>query len=404
MSGILVDNMAEFTHSLFAQEQNVAQVAAYLRFLEGMQDFAERRREKEPVVAAFYNAALVAQTTIPAYEQLTRDYLNQEEVELTSYRVNKFFKAHQTLLLRDGTRYTRSYPENFHKSANWLEFLQQNAGNDEHPDYHELRSTLLLPDQKNSHKRAAAVAFAMRLSALDGVFGDFVVHEYGSSNGHVSKALALNDINPVRILDKEDGAVDRVRTAFFNLGGAHVPYARGYAIEAKLPKTQQDVDRIKAYTLKPSEVDGVAEETFDRLTLAQPGRRVHSVEGDFMDLSRRQQTLLRRDQADIVFLGHVLSQEAGQAEEVVNTLHPNVKSTGLFVINEYARVDPATNTLEIASDDWEKTWRCRTIVRQMRRWDEGYVPLITWETSDCERGVVDEEGLGRLALRNLPLL
>lgn len=376
-----------------------AEQDVYEQFVVTMRQFGVEYQKREPVIAAFFESAEQALDQLPAYRQLVSEYLAEEDVRLPAYRVNKFFKAHQALLMDDERRFTLGYPYRFAVNDTWLQFMQDSFAVADTPAYETLVDTLRYPDQKNRSDRAKAPALiAAGLMMRQSLGGDMVFHEYGASNGHVLKALALQEIDrPVIVGNLEDQAMDAARTGLFALATANVPFAAGIRVDTNPPATEADVARVKAYSLYPSELNERHENLFDTLALSNPARPIQSIKGDFMALSGKERRALLRRPADVVFMSHVLSQNADRLDQVFEAVLPFIKPRGIIVVNEYAEVAPRDHIVTIVPD-WPKPWSCLTAVMEALHPEEGLYPLVSWESSHCQKGMLHEEELGRFAM------
>jgi hypothetical protein len=126
----------------------------------------EVRSKNEPVIEAFNEAVLEVLSQSEAYRDLTYGYLQKEQVPNPSYRLNKFFKAHQALLISDSVRVTRGYPDRFADSQVWVDYLTETVTNTSHPDYQKLQSILRRPLQTNRAQRAVIPAFVSFMQNL----------------------------------------------------------------------------------------------------------------------------------------------------------------------------------------------------------------------------------------------
>lgn len=370
-------------------------------FLAELRSQIEFPPNNEEVTRQFHDAALFCNVKYAAYRTLTNAYLASEPVPVPSYWLNKFFKAHQIELLRPEMRDSWDYPEAFNDSAVWREFITTNLSQPDTQLYKNVFNNLQHRLQINRWKRKQAPAFLMGAMREHNT-NPFVVHEYGSAENLVLKALATRAIADT-VVCSEGSIPDHRMSERFNSITALAELGKGYGVEINAPTTEEDHHRIKGYTLDPSQldsksVDGREEDTYDML-VELPPPSVKLISGDFLRLPDESAKELQQNKADIAFLSHVLPQNPGRLEEVLSTVLSNVKPSGIILVNEYASPDPAnTKNLIYPSNWYSSRWQCATMGLLADRPEEGFFTIFNWETAHCERVRLVEEGLGRLAL------
>lgn len=375
-------------------------------FLAELRSQIDSPPNSEEVTRQFHEAALYCTVRIEAYRDLTNAYLATEPVPVPSYWLNKFFKAHQIELLRPEMREKWSYPEAFGGSGKWREFIIAHLSSPDHPVYANVCQNLQQRLQINRWKRKQALAFIIGGMQMERTTNEpFVVHDYGSAENLVLKALAIRAMTNT-VVHNQENTPDADQTNAFNEIATAAELGRGYGIEVDPPQAEEDHHRIKGFTMDPSQLDrrapqGREEDTYDMLVMAPPPS-VISIRGDFLDLPHEQAKLLEEDKADMAFLSHIFPQNPGREKEIITKVLKNLKPNGIIMLNEYASPHPENATKLIYPSNWYSThWRCSTLGLLASRPEEGFFPIFNWRTAHCEHVRIIQEGLSRLALDHL---
>lgn len=368
---------------------------------------SDARATHEPVIVAVLTAARQLYGTHPDYRQLVDKYVETDVDQTSSYMQNKFFVAHQHLLIDPGRRARLGYPERFTEPEYVYDVLKSEAGTAAAPGYKSLSHDLERPLQTNRGRRAVVIGFlAIALALRQPMEKPQTVYEYGSAAGLVLHTLFMHDpsLEEVIVVD-ENGVLNEQQSKHFNIYARLWPFERYIGIEAQPPKTEEDRLWIKSSTLSPSQLDdhrpaGGHEAQFDMLMLVKP-QNTSMIKGNFLDLKPDSLVKEAGAPADIAFFPHSLSQNLAQWRSIVdNIAMPALKRRGLVAINDYAYVDPKDPCNIIWRDRWYNApWLCQTIVRDNRPGESNdeYYPVLEWETAECKKVRIIHENLRRLS-------
>ena len=359
---------------------------------------------REPVQDAFYAAAFHAYEAIPAYRQLTDEYLVDESVDYTSYQLNKYFVAHQFLLIKDGPkREEEGYPQNFADPNVWSRYIEKSFSNIDSPQYRELQEALRRPLQTNRTERAKVPAFltVMHTSRKPGAEKEIpVVCEIGSAANLVSNALVINTVSAAH--DRPTSASFTATSVVDKYGNENIwdamlfdeyvhshPYLRLVAIERQPPMSYEDNDWIKACTLSPSQLDTYngsvshQEDMFDLTAVLKPPI-VRTIANDVLNLTDKEMEELEGS-VDVAFISHSAPQ-IRPFKDLVKVLHHILKPDGIAAANEYG--EPNINDpqdIYIYPSWYKSPWLCKTLLYQMAEKERGWLPIFEWETARCDR-------------------
>ncbi|MDB5185138.1 MAG: hypothetical protein JWN38_946 [Candidatus Saccharibacteria bacterium] len=373
---------------------------------------AEAPPNGDPTIGSFHAAAQESYATNQGFRNLINRYVSLETVDNASYQANKVFKAAHSLYMPFKVRTATGYPYGYDELT-WMHDITANLSDARSPQSIEMRANLRRPLQTSRDKRAIVLSFLAGALSQEREFeGGLTVHDYGSSSNHVLKSLALRHPNYAKIVDAQ-GHYDKSATRIFNMFSGFYKSGRGlmrgYGIEAQPPTNNPRAQNwLKSCSLDPSQLDppreqvaGVKEfndeDTYELLTEARPPQ-VHTIRGNFLNLSPEHHHKLASNKADLAFFSHVLSQNAPHISTISKNTMPLLKRRGMIVVNEYAEVPPDNpQTLNILDDWYASKWLCQTFVLSKASPELGFLPIIRWESSHCEVGQIVEENISHIA-------
>jgi hypothetical protein len=363
----------------------------------------------DPVYSAFCEAFLEANARLPKYREMTQKFIKEEPIGIPSYQLNKYFTAHQALLISDDDylRESVGYPDLFILKEACTDWLIETFQDPASPAYSQLEEYLKMTYNKNEAQRAVVPAFIAGLQILSGVISDRPWHlqENGAAGNLNSVALAMDEklLDPVTVVD-EEGNPDTYKSGVFNaiVRRAHDSFGSGIGIELRPPMTEEDFIWMKSSTLDPLKLDridrnGKFEDRYDLLA-ATNHQNVEMVVGDLFGPGEAGEKKLREQQADVNFSSHVVEQNRRRMRELVPALEPRTRHTGVLAIQGYLRENHLSpNRPEVLQRWYRKDYTSSTLVSTMPNLAEGWYSILEWRNTACDTVRLVPEGLAKLA-------